>query len=247
MAKKQGKQVAVKKEPQVPDDTSELDSDVDESEAYEEEELSEEEVAPKKAAVKMEKKKASKDLAESSKKKKRDEAQDEDVDADEISGKKLKSKDAVKFSQLKEDTGSSTQTTSGGGILSDQTFESLDICEETKSGISDLGFKMMTLIQSKTVIPLLSGKDLLAQARTGSGKTLAFLIPCIELLHKSHFAQRNGTGVIVLSPTRELSLQTYAVAREVPPAPPASPPEYQSRHTRAHAASGTASAERHGS
>ena len=32
------------------------------------------------------------------------------------------------------------------------------------------------------------------QARTGSGKTLAFLIPCAELLYKSRFAQRNGTG-----------------------------------------------------
>eukprot|EP00960_Hanusia_phi_P040658 754582-Hanusia_phi.AAC.8 len=29
--------------------------------------------------------------------------------------------------------------------------------------------------------------------------------------HKGHFAQRNGTGAIVLAPTRELALQTYAV------------------------------------
>ena len=132
-----------------------------------------------------------------------------------MKGKKLKGKDAAKFTGSQQEDAPAVQTTSGGSILSDQTFDSLDICEETKSGISDLGFKMMTLIQSKTIVPLLSGKDLLAQARTGSGKTLAFLIPCIELLHKSHFAQRNGTGVIVLSPTRELSLQTYSVAREV--------------------------------
>ena len=42
-------------------------------------------------------------------------------------------------------------------------------------------------------------------AKTGSGKTLAFLIPAIELLNKSGFQQKNGTGIIVISPTRELA------------------------------------------
>lgn len=91
-------------------------------------------------------------------------------------------------------------------MLSDKLFAELDICEETQNGIRDMGFEFMSLIQAKTVGPLLAGRDLLAQARTGSGKTLAFLIPSIELLHKGHFAQRNGTGVIVLSPTRYVVL-----------------------------------------
>jgi ATP-dependent RNA helicase DDX18/HAS1 len=47
------------------------------------------------------------------------------------------------------------------------------------------------------------------QAKTGSGKTLAFLIPAIELLAKVKFKARNGTGVLVISPTRELALQIY--------------------------------------
>ena len=44
-------------------------------------------------------------------------------------------------------------------------------------------------------------------AKTGSGKTLAFLIPAVELVYKCHFMPRNGTGVIIISPTRELSMQ----------------------------------------
>jgi len=104
--------------------------------------------------------------------------------------------------------------TKGGGILSEETFEQQDICEETKKGIADQNFVHLSLIQAKTLKPLLAGRDLLAQAKTGSGKTLAFLMPSIELLHKSHFAQRNGTGAVILAPTRELALQTYAVARE---------------------------------
>jgi ATP-dependent RNA helicase DDX18/HAS1 len=58
-------------------------------------------------------------------------------------------------------------------------------------------------------------RDLLAAAKTGSGKTLAFLIPAVELLHKLKFMPRNGTGVIVISPTRELSQQTFGVVGDL--------------------------------
>jgi ATP-dependent RNA helicase DDX18/HAS1 len=62
---------------------------------------------------------------------------------------------------------------------------------------------------------LLAGKDVLGAAKTGSGKTLAFLIPAIEILSALRFKPRNGTGVIVVSPTRELALQIFGVAREL--------------------------------
>jgi len=60
-----------------------------------------------------------------------------------------------------------------------------------------------------------SGKDVLGAAKTGSGKTLAFLLPAIEMLSAMRFKPRNGTGVIVVSPTRELALQIFGVAREL--------------------------------
>ena len=52
-------------------------------------------------------------------------------------------------------------------------------------------------------------------AKTGSGKTLAFLIPIIELLTKVQFTRKQGAGAIVISPTRELSLQIYGVLRDI--------------------------------
>ena len=52
-------------------------------------------------------------------------------------------------------------------------------------------------------------------AKTGSGKTLAFLIPAVELMYKMRFMPRNGTGCIIISPTRELSMQTFGVLKEV--------------------------------
>ncbi|XP_048477511.1 probable ATP-dependent RNA helicase pitchoune [Plutella xylostella] len=103
------------------------------------------------------------------------------------------------------------------GILSDQKFSALEgkVCEATLMGVKDMGFTTMTEIQAKAIPPLLEGRDIVGAARTGSGKTLAFLIPAIELIYKLKFMPRNGTGVIILSPTRELSMQTFGVLKEL--------------------------------
>ncbi|OAL45626.1 ATP-dependent RNA helicase HAS1 [Pyrenochaeta sp. DS3sAY3a] len=94
-------------------------------------------------------------------------------------------------------------------------FSELNLSDRTMEAIKTMGFETMTEIQQKTIPPLLSGKDVLGAAKTGSGKTLAFLIPAIEMLSAMRFKPRNGTGVIVVSPTRELALQIFGVAREL--------------------------------
>lgn len=94
-------------------------------------------------------------------------------------------------------------------------FASLELSEDTRKAIEGMGFKEMTQVQARTIPPLLAGRDVLGAAKTGSGKTLAFLIPAIEMLHRLKFKPRNGTGAIVVSPTRELALQIFGVAREL--------------------------------
>ncbi|KAL7881910.1 hypothetical protein AOLI_G00087590 [Acnodon oligacanthus] len=103
------------------------------------------------------------------------------------------------------------------GAFEDQSFASLAelVSENTLKGIKEMGFEFMTEIQHKSIRPLLEGRDVLAAAKTGSGKTLAFLIPAIELIYKLKFMPRNGTGVLILSPTRELAMQTYGVLKEL--------------------------------
>merc|ERR1719161_1948366 len=75
--------------------------------------------------------------------------------------------------------------------------------------------KTMTQIQARSIPHILAGKDVLGAAKTGSGKTLAFLVPALHLLHQVKFLPRNGTGCIVISPTRELALQSHDVCREL--------------------------------
>lgn len=103
------------------------------------------------------------------------------------------------------------------GEPADRAFSSLKghVSTETLKAIEEMGFSSMTEIQAKSVLPLLDGRDLVGAARTGSGKTLAFLIPAVELIKKLKFMPRNGTGIIIISPTRELSMQTFGVLKEL--------------------------------
>lgn len=84
-----------------------------------------------------------------------------------------------------------------------------------KKLLDAIPFELMTEVQEKAIPQLLEGHDLVGAAKTGSGKTLSFLIPAIELLTKHKFNHKKGTGVIVISPTRELAIQTFNVLKSL--------------------------------
>ncbi|EJT46378.1 hypothetical protein A1Q2_01683 [Trichosporon asahii var. asahii CBS 8904] len=94
-------------------------------------------------------------------------------------------------------------------------FSSLQLSRPTIDSIARMGFETMTEVQARTIPPLLAGKDVLGAARTGSGKTMAFLVPAVEMLHQLRFKPANGTGVIIISPTRELALQILGVVKDL--------------------------------
>lgn len=64
----------------------------------------------------------------------------------------------------------------------------------------------------QTIPVILDGKDIVAMARTGSGKTAAFLVPMFEKLKAP---QASGARALILTPTRELALQTMKFTKEV--------------------------------
>jgi len=91
-------------------------------------------------------------------------------------------------------------------------FQSMGLSYPVFKGILRKGYKIPTPIQRKTIPLLLDGKDVVAMARTGSGKTAAFLIPMFEKLH-THNAK--GPRGLILSPTRELAMQTLKFTKEL--------------------------------
>lgn len=78
--------------------------------------------------------------------------------------------------------------------------------------IAHKGFAVPTPIQRKTIPLVLDKKDVVGMARTGSGKTAAFVIPMVERL-RAHSA-RFGSRALILSPSRELAIQTLKVVKE---------------------------------
>ncbi|THD18951.1 RNA helicase [Fasciola hepatica] len=107
------------------------------------------------------------------------------------------------------------EVTPGTGLILQGIFDELPISASIKKAVAEMGFTKMTEIQQKCLPQLLEHRDVMACAKTGSGKTLAFIIPVVELMLQLGLQPRNGTGAIIISPTRELSLQTYSVLREV--------------------------------
>lgn len=127
---------------------------------------------------------------------------------------KIKKQQRVHVAQS-SDTTNNVESLPGTGLVMKGLFSELPLSEQVQKAISTMGFTKMTDIQEQCLPHLLEHKDVMACAKTGSGKTLAFIIPVVELMLKLELRPRNGTGAIIISPTRELSLQTYGVLREV--------------------------------
>lgn len=94
-------------------------------------------------------------------------------------------------------------------------FEDLPISSETKNGLKDANFVLMTDVQKKTIPLALKGDDIMGTAKTGSGKTLAFLIPTIEALIHSNITEYDGLAALIISPTRELAVQIFEVLTKI--------------------------------
>jgi ATP-dependent RNA helicase DDX10/DBP4 len=95
-------------------------------------------------------------------------------------------------------------------------FASLPLSELTLRGLADAKYTSMTEIQKASIPHALAGRDILGAAKTGSGKTLSFVVPILECLYRNRWNKRqDGPGAIVLSPTRELAGQIFAVLRKV--------------------------------
>lgn len=95
------------------------------------------------------------------------------------------------------------------------TFEELNLPPDIMNVIKENGWNSPTPIQSISIPIGLKGIDMVGIANTGSGKTAAFLIPAfLHILQQPPINEKDGPIVIILSPTRELALQTDEVASQ---------------------------------
>ena len=75
------------------------------------------------------------------------------------------------------------------------------------------GYETATEIQAKSIPIALKGEDIIGSAKTGSGKSLAFLIPTVEYI--LNHPKNEGIQSLVITPTRELALQLYDLAKSL--------------------------------
>lgn len=85
-----------------------------------------------------------------------------------------------------------------------KSFEDLKISKAILKSLDEIGFTEPTPIQRKAIPWINSGLNVVGIAQTGTGKTAAYLLPLFTKLKK---AEGNDPRVVVLVPTRELSIQ----------------------------------------
>lgn len=91
------------------------------------------------------------------------------------------------------------------------SWEELDIDPNILRGIYAYGYEKPSPIQRKAIRPIIAGKDIIGQAQSGTGKTATFSIGALSILRLNE----QNTQVLVLSPTRELTMQTAKVFESI--------------------------------
>ncbi|AND07936.1 DEAD/DEAH box helicase [Bacillus thuringiensis] len=84
-----------------------------------------------------------------------------------------------------------------------KNFLELGISETFNHTLRENGITEATPIQEKAIPVILSGKDIIGQAKTGTGKTLAFVLPILEKINP----ESSDVQALIVAPTRELALQ----------------------------------------
>lgn len=88
------------------------------------------------------------------------------------------------------------------------SFEALGLSPDLLEAVKYAGYETPTSVQEKAIPLVLRGQDLIAQAKTGTGKTASFALPLLQLLQTASVGNKRVIQALILSPTRELAMQT---------------------------------------
>lgn len=87
------------------------------------------------------------------------------------------------------------------------SFSTLGLSAQIQLALKEKNYTRPTPIQEKVIPLVLARHDVMAMAQTGSGKSASFVLPVLELWSKNRGEGKAKIKVLVLTPTRELTLQ----------------------------------------
>lgn len=90
-------------------------------------------------------------------------------------------------------------------------FDHMNLRDDLLRGVYSKGFENPSPIQQKAIVPIVEGRDVVVQAQSGTGKTGTFAIAALQKVD----TDLRGTQILILSPTRDLALQSEKVTREL--------------------------------
>ncbi|CAN1255150.1 Eukaryotic initiation factor 4A-3 [Linum perenne] len=93
------------------------------------------------------------------------------------------------------------------GIEPVASFEHMGINDKLLRGIYEYGFEKPSAIQQRAVMPIIKGRDVIAQAQSGTGKTSMIALSVCQIVE----INSKEVQALILSPTRELAAQTEKV------------------------------------
>ena len=96
-------------------------------------------------------------------------------------------------------------------IMEGVRFDSLGLSSEIMRAMEKKGLVLSPPVQAGCIPPLMEWKDVIAKAPTGTGKTFAFGIPIVEHIDPDS----EEVQAVILSPTRELAIQTTGELRDI--------------------------------
>ncbi|GHP07169.1 hypothetical protein PPROV_000591200 [Pycnococcus provasolii] len=91
------------------------------------------------------------------------------------------------------------------------SFESMNLKEDLLKGLYEYGYERPSAIQQRAIVPIIQGRDVIAQAQSGTGKSSMIALAACQVASTSH----RDPQVLILSPTRELAEQTGTLARQL--------------------------------
>lgn len=92
------------------------------------------------------------------------------------------------------------------------SFENFNLNRQLLNAVSEAGFAAPTEIQLKAIPLIMGGQEIIGIAQTGTGKTAAYVLP---VLMKAKYAQGTEPRVLILAPTKELTLQIAEHAHQL--------------------------------